>query len=110
MTSTNPRPIASAIVATRNRSQRISATLRALLSTTPPPDEILVVDQSDPAPAEGTRRAAGEVAEWFGAPLTIEDESRPPMSPGTLRYVLCHGRGASNGRNTGARLARGEIL
>ena len=100
----------SVVVATRNRSLHIAGTIKAVLQTRNAPLEIIVVDQSDPAPAAILRETLAFIASQYCVTLSVEDESQPAAQPGRLRYVACNGRGASLGRNIGARFARHNIV
>jgi GT2 family glycosyltransferase/SAM-dependent methyltransferase len=85
-------PFASVIVSTRDRPERLSLCLPALLSQHYPRYEVIIVDN---APA--TNATADLVKLTYG--------DRP-----NLRYVREDGAGLSRGLNRGVMEARGEIL
>ena len=100
----------SVIIPTRNRGSRVLQTLRAVLSGDVLPLELIVVDQSDPELAQATWQSMKQVASDFALPVSYRNGLQSVTEPGYLRYVRSHERGVGNGRNTGAALARGEIL
>jgi len=81
----------SVIICTRNRGSLIEATLHSILSGTRPPDELLVVDQSD---GQETRQAVEAIA---GAHPSV-------------RCVATETRGLSLARNFGIDQSRGAII
>lgn len=100
----------SVVIPTRNRGDSLLPTLRAVLSGDVWPLELIVVDQSDPEPAQAAWQAVKQVASDFGLPASRENGLQPITEPGYLRYVRSHERGAGRGRNTGAALSSGIIL
>ena len=83
--------IVTVIICTRNRGDLIGATLRSVLAGTLPPDELLVVDQSD----GGETRAAVEA---FAA-------DHP-----SVRYLATETRGLSRARNVALEYGQGDVL
>lgn len=85
------------VMPTKNRAQFLLDAVRALLAQTTPPDELVIVDQSDDD--LGVRRIAALVA-------TAPAERRP-----ALVHVLDRGiNGAAAARNTGFDRASGDIV
>lgn len=83
-------PSTSLIIPTRNRAALLRDTVRSILEGEEVPEELVVVDQSDERNEELASR--GEVRGC------------------AVRYVWEPGEGVSRARNTGMRLARGEVL
>jgi GT2 family glycosyltransferase len=78
----------SVIICTRDRTESLDQCLRALMSCSPPPDEIVVVDNSPST--EATRRLVSSYHQ--------------------VKYVLEPRPGLDVARNTGIRNAGGQIL
>lgn len=83
----NPRPRLSVVIPTHNGAATLAACLQSLRSASPPPDEIIVVDD---ASSDGT----AEIAQRFQCCVVRLDENI----------------GAARAKNRGAQAARGDIL
>src|SRR5438309_3265794 len=83
---------ASIVIATCNRPELLIQTLESILTQSPPPDEILIVDSSDP----GNSREA--VAKF-------EKRTEIPIS-----YHYSEIRSSARQRNFGAERAKGEFI
>ncbi len=82
----------SVIVCTCNRYDTLQRCLRAVLENDEPPEELIVVDQSDEPPEAAPRlREIGPGA-------------------GSIRWTRDSGKGLSRARNRGWRLATGDIV
>jgi glycosyltransferase involved in cell wall biosynthesis len=88
----SPAPLASVVVATRNRSDLLATCLRSLLNVSYPQLEVVVVDN---APSDGSTRDM--VQDLFGGDPRV-------------RYVHLERAGASLARNVGAETAHGEFV
>lgn len=86
-------PTVSVVVPVLNAARTLAATLGALARLTPPPLEILLVDNGS---ADGSR----ELLEAFVA----------GQAGGEVRLILEPRRGASAARNAGIRTARGDVV
>ena len=84
-----PNPQASVIVPTIGRPEQLGSCLAALCAANPPPDEIVVVDQSGARVARDVAAACGDAR---------------------VRVVDDEGRGPARARNRGAQAARGRLL
>jgi GT2 family glycosyltransferase len=82
----------SVVIPTRNRPRTLSRTLQSYLSCDLLPDEIVVVDQSDP-PASKMHLAA--LVNLQGVPLIVHHQEEPSLT---------------RARNAGAQLATGDVI
>jgi|1186.fasta_scaffold00057_6 GT2 family glycosyltransferase len=88
----SPRPTVSVVVATLRRPHLLRHTLRTLVRTTPPPDEILVVDGDD----EHSARAPADEVRAIAGPIPIHYVEGP--------------QGLTRQRNVGVTRATGDVV